>query len=248
MDLTYFKKVTGKVIDHLEGGYFHPNMRTANPLKFGAYHRSGETMFGLDRHAGHDLYYKTPRKASTVLANLPFIESGIYEYKNKASELFWKTIDNANAKNIWKWNYKGGDLSLKLKDLAATIIYNQFIFLFKKYLSLKAQQIVESNEKLLFHFIYATWNGSGWFQKFATIFNKEVLKTTDINELIKVVLNSRINSGNSLIKQGGLKIKKLFDSNFNTTVIDTPINPKPNIIGFLVILTFLGYLYVKNKF
>jgi hypothetical protein len=247
MNLENFKKVTIQVIDNLEGGYFHPNMRTANPTKFGTYHRSGETMYGLDRFAGHDLYYKTPRKASTVLADLPYIESGVYEYKNDASREFWTTLDNINAKNVWKWNFKGGELAPRLKDLASLIIYGQFIYLFNKYLSAKAKLIVESNDKLMFHFIYATWNGSGWFQKFATIFNKEVEKTNDVNKLITVALNSRINSGNDLIKQGGLKIKKLFDTNFNTTTAQ-PTNTKPKIIGLLLIVSFLGYLYVKNKF
>ena len=55
-DKDKFLKVTSEVIKRLEGGYFHPDMRTKNPDKFGAYHRSGETMYGLDRHAGHDLF------------------------------------------------------------------------------------------------------------------------------------------------------------------------------------------------
>jgi len=253
MNLENFKKVTGQVIDNLEGGYFHPNMRTANPKKFGAYHRSGETMYGLDRHAGHDLYYSTKRKTADVLKNLPYIESNVYTYKNDAAKNFWQTIDNVNAKKIWKWNYKGGELAPKLKSYASLIMFPHFTYLFNKYLSKKAREIVESNNKLLFHFIYASWNGSGWFQKFGSIFNKAVENTNNINDLINVALNSRINSGNDLIKQGGLKIKKLFQLNLEqtNTNTDTNINTDSNIKNIIpsAILFFglIGFLYFKNK-
>ena len=220
VDKDKFKTVTKLVIDKLEGGYFHPNMRTANPKKFGAYHRSGETMFGLDRHAGHGLYYSTPRKSDDVLSNLKNIESGVYTYKSLEAKEFWTTIDTANAKNNWQWLYRGGGLENKLKDLTAEIMLPSYEANAKNYLDVTAREIVEKDNRLLFHFIYASWNGSGWFKKFATDMNKAVSSgITDADKLSQVALDSRLKEGlrkgslpNSLIAQGGNKIAKIFDS------------------------------------
>ena len=220
VDKDKFKTVTKLVIDKLEGGYFHPNMRTANPKKFGSYHRSGETMFGLDRHAGHGLYYSTSRKSDDVLSNLKNIESGVYTYKSLEAKEFWTTIDTANAKNNWQWLYRGGGLENKLKDLTAEIMLPTYERNATNYLDAKAKEIVEKDNRLLFHFIYASWNGSGWFKKFASDMNKAVsIGITDADKLSQVALDSRLKEGlrkgslpNSLIAQGGNKIAKIFDS------------------------------------
>ena len=220
VDKDKFKTVTKLVIDKLEGGYFHPNMRTANPKKFGSYHRSGETMFGLDRHAGHGLYYSTSRKSDDVLSNLKNIESGVYTYKSLEAKEFWTTIDTANAKNNWQWLYRGGGLENKLKDLTAEIMLPSYEANAKNYLDVTAREIVEKDNRLLFHFIYASWNGSGWFKKFATDINKAVSSgIIDADKLSQVALDSRLKEGlrkgslpNSLIAQGGNKIAKIFDS------------------------------------
>jgi hypothetical protein len=212
-----FDKVVATVIDKLEGGYFHPNMRTKNPSKFGAYHRSGETMFGLDRHAGHGLYYSTDRKDSDVLDNLKYIENGSYEYASTEAKEFWETIDKADAKNKWEWNYRGGTLESRLRYLAGRIMKKQFDSLFSQYLSKKAQEIVNSDGRLMFNFIYASWNGSGWFEKWAKDFNKMVeTGETNTDTLLNSIVNKRKTEGlskgsaaNSLISQGGDKIKKI---------------------------------------
>jgi hypothetical protein len=232
LDKDKFKTVTKLVIDKLEGGYFHPNMRTANPKKFGPYHRSGETMFGLDRHAGHGLYYSTPRKkgadgkAIDVLSNLKHIESGAYKYKSPEAEEFWTTIDKANAKNNWKWNSRGSDLESKLKDLTAEIMLPSYEENAKNYLDAKAREIVEKDNRLLFHFIYGSWNGPGWFQKFATDINKAVASgVTDTDKLAQVALDSRLTEGLKpgkppvdLIVQGGKKIAELFKTLKGTVI------------------------------
>ena len=219
VDKDKFKTVTKLVIDKLEGGYFHPNMRTANPKKFGPYHRSGETMFGLDRHAGHGLYYSTSRKSDDVLRNLKNIESGVYTYKTPEAKEFWTTLDKVDAKNKWQWLYRGGNLEDKLKDLTAEIMLPSYERNAKNYLDAKTREIVEKDNRLLFHFIYASWNGSGWFQKFASDMNKAVLSgIIDADKLSQVALDSRLKEGlrkgsspNSLIAQGGNKIAKIFD-------------------------------------
>lgn len=208
-----FLKITDLVIQKLEGGYFHPDMRVKDPVKFGSYHRSGETMFGLDRHAGHSLYYSDKRKSDDVLTNLKFIPN--YTFKNSDSANFWGYIDKVNARNNWNWNFKPkGETGENLRLLASKIIYPNFIKNFNTYLTPEARNLVLNIPALLFHFSYATWNGSGWFKKFASDINKAVKNgITDEKSLIKIAINSRTKEGlysgtdpNKLIKQGGEKI------------------------------------------
>jgi hypothetical protein len=62
----------------------------------------------------------------------------------------------------------------------------------------------------MFHFIYATWNGAGWFQKFANKINESVDEgVTKISDLESIAMKSRKESGNSIIASGGQKISKL---------------------------------------
>ena len=70
-DKSAFKKAVQIIIDKLEGGYFHPNMYVNNPGRFSMYGKSGETLYGLDRHAGHDLFYSSKRKEADPVKDLP---------------------------------------------------------------------------------------------------------------------------------------------------------------------------------
>jgi hypothetical protein len=161
-----FKKMTELVIDKLEGGYYNPDWHYKSAMG-----RSGETMFGIDRKHGGSL--------NTSSAGIEF----------------WNTIDKNKNKRIWKHYFRGGNLEQKLKDLVVKIMEPHFDNLFQKYLTPKSQKIVKKSNGLLFHFIYASWNGPGYFQKFAEAFNNEVDKgTTSIPELKKVAIQSRRNS------------------------------------------------------
>lgn len=250
MNQAIFDYVTSVVIDKLEGGYFHPNMRTANPAKFGAYHRSGETMFGFDRHAGHDLFYSSKRKSSDVLENIKHIEANVYKYKTPEAEKFWTIIDKANAKNNWEWLYRGGDKYAELKSLTGRIMYPQYVKLSELYLTPESRAIVANNPRLLLHFIYACWNGTGWFRKFAEKFNKAVSEgEKDNNKLLEVALDSRIKSGNSLITKSGNKIKAfIYDFKIPASIQQTA-KKEDSMKWFepIVISLFLVSLYVVYK-
>ena len=225
IDLQKFTQISDIVIDKLEGGYYHPNMKLANPKKFKSYGASGETMFGIDRVAGDAIN------------------------KTVAGKKFWKLIDDADAKNKWTWLYMGGNLERTLKDLVVKIIYPEFTYLSNKYLSNKAQQLVFNDPRLLFHFIYATWNGSGWFQKFATDLSKKVASgETNTNNLVTYMNDLRTKEGlrkglpaNSLIKQGGEKIKQFIETlkeANNIASIGTPL-----IISIIIVSLYI----LKNK-
>jgi hypothetical protein len=193
LDKPTFKEITNVVIDKLEGGYYNPAWHNTGDSRYGA---SGETMFGIDRKAGGAIN------------------------TTEAGKKFWAAIDKNKSKDVWKWNYKGGTLNPLLKDMATDVIYPTYVKYHDMYLTPEAQAIVDADGRLTFHFVYATWNGPGWFKKFASDINKAVASgTTDPDKLVQVALDSRTKEGlkegsapNSLIKQGGEKIDKFIQS------------------------------------
>lgn len=188
VDRNKYQKIVGLIIDKLEGGYYHPDMLSDGRVNDSRYGSSGETMFGIDRVAGGDIN-KTP-----------------------AGIRFWSIIDNAGARKNWKWLYRGGSLEPQLKDAAADIMYGQYDKLASRYLTPESRKLVESDDRLLFNFIYATWNGAGWFQRFANDFNNAVSKgVRNKDELVRVAVSSRTENQNSLIRQGGNKIASFID-------------------------------------
>jgi hypothetical protein len=216
-----FKEVTKLVIDNLEGGYFNPLWHNVKDTR---YNTSGETMFGIDRKNGGYLN-TTPNGLK-----------------------FWALIDKNKNQKVWKWNYRGGNLEKELIDLTSEIIYPEFLKLENLYLKPKTIELVNNNDKLLFNFIYATWNGAGWFRKFATDLNEAIAKgEANTEKLIQVVLNSRLNEGlkknskpNSLIAQGGKKIANLFK-------INLPLTEKKKIIPLLIAILTTFFLIHKYK-
>lgn len=188
LDVKDFDGIVAKVIDKLEGGYYHPDMLQDGRVRDERYGNSGETMMGIDRKAGGDIN-TTPE--------------GIE---------FWKLIDDANARTEWKWGYRGGSLESQLRKLAGKMIKRYYDKYASRYLSSKALTIVNENPKLLFNFVYAVWNGPGWFKNFADDINLAVDKgITDPEELAKIQIKDRLDSGNSLVAQGGKKIADLLD-------------------------------------
>jgi|LakMenEpi03Aug12_release.lakeMendotaPanAssembly.Ray.scaffolds.fasta_scaffold336358_2 hypothetical protein len=188
-----FDTAVDNVIKNLEGGYYHPNMlkdgRLKNTKSMGD---SGETMMGMDRKYGVDFA------------------------KTSAGREFWGLIDDANASQKWKWNYMGGPLESKLRDLVPQMIKPVYESLSNKYLSSEARKIVQSDPRLTFNFIYATWNGPGWFQKFAKKINDAVNNgITNPKELTKIAIKARTESGNSIIAQGGKKVSDVINSTYS---------------------------------
>lgn len=189
-----FNGLVNLVINNLEGGYYHPNMLQDGRVKDTRYSNSGETMFGLDRREGDN-------------------ESSVYGRE------FWRLVDSQNAKNKWPWNYMVNDnptLNGRLRELASLYIKEQYDSLSQKYLSRDARSIVNSYPPLLFNFVYATWNGSGWFRRFGTLINKNIESgITDPKQLLGIIISARVNSKQSLISGTGNKIAKISDNLIN---------------------------------
>ena len=215
-----FTKIADTVITKLEGGYYHPNMLKDGRVKDQRYSSSGETMFCIDRLNGGSINTSASGKK------------------------FWSLIDGADAKNKWKWLYLGGGLNAQLKELASQMMYPVYIKNSANYLSEKARQIVDSDPRLVFHFAYASWNGAGWFKRFAEPINVAVANgKTNKDELVRIAIDSRKSSANSLIRQSGTKIESFIDE--LAKGIDN--NKGKIIIGIILIGLFATAIVFRDQ-
>jgi hypothetical protein len=166
--------VTKKVIDNFEGGYWNYWECKNHPYS-SMYDKSGETMFGLDRKAGN-------------------IENLCSEGKE-----FFKLIDEEKKKlgmgkfcKKWSYNYKGGELGDRLKDLAAKIMRKSYDRNMSSFISdTETKNRIESNKGLLLHMSYACWNGPGFFQDFAKTLQKGVKSGMSDEQLIELAKKQR---------------------------------------------------------
>lgn len=224
MELEKFKTIVEKVINNLEGGYYHPLMYSNGTIKDKRYATSGETMFGIDRLNGGSIN------------------------TNTAGKKFWSLIDNADAKHNWAYGYGGGALAPQLKKLAGEMLYPEYETWSKKYFTAETKKIVDSSDALTFHMAYATWNGPGWFKKFASDLNYAVAHgTTDPKKLVQVAIDSRTKEGlhegdppNSLIAQGGVKISDIF-GNINSAILNPTEFVKKNVKPVAIFITSIAF-------
>ena len=170
---------TDKIIDKFEGGYWN-NDKTLPDDKKCLKHpytsisdKSGETMFGIDRRAG-DWDNDSDGQEYFGLIDDKKEEAG-------SMDEFCKT---------WVWLYRGGDLEDELK-LRASVMMRKSYERNKRWLSSEALEEVETNKRLLFHFAYACWNGSGFFQDFAEDINNAVNQGLYGDDLVDVAVDSR---------------------------------------------------------
>ena len=181
-----FMDVTKKVIANFEGGYWNGSTtKNESTTKLGicknhpkgSMGASTETMFGLDRYNGN-------------------IES------SPEGKEFFKIIDNEKQKlgmdgfcKKWKWLYRGGENEEKLKELAAKIMKKSFDRNMSNFV--KDQNVkdkIMKNKGLLVHMSYASWNGPGFFRKFANELTNAVKQGKSDSELINVAIQSRANT------------------------------------------------------
>jgi hypothetical protein len=183
LEFKNFRQVTDKIIEKLEGGYYNPAWHYKSGMG-----RSGETLFGLDRKHGGTL--------------------------NTSSEgrEFWRLVDQNKNKEVWKHYYMPtGSLNEKLRNLLSIILGRSYEEYSRKYLKPESRKIVESDPRLKFHFAYATWNGPGFFQKFANRLNQRIENQNilDPTKLFKLSMQDR---RDTVIASSAPKIEKIFNS------------------------------------
>lgn len=187
-------EVTEQVIDNFEGGYWN-YWECKNHPWHSMYKNSGETLFGLDRKAGNIENLSPDGKEFFRL---------IDEDKKK--------LGMSNFCNKWVYNYRGGDLEERLKDLASKIMYQQYEKNMSNYIKdPETKERIESNPGLLLHMSYATWNGPGFFKKFAEKLEKAVKDGASDEELIDIAKDSRTSSLGGYWAKATSKVNNMID-------------------------------------
>ena len=156
-----FEKLTNLVIDNLEGGYYHPDMKAK--LKGGEnMGNSGETMFGFDRKASGSLVNTDRgREFWRIVDENYSTHHGDTKYYN----------DKADGKLI---NAAVGEVLRRLITEIMTIQFNKYA----EWLTPAAKELIMHSPALLMQFWYACWNGPGRFQTFAQLVNAAVANGT----------------------------------------------------------------------
>lgn len=191
---TNWDEVTEQVIDNFEGGYWN-YWQCKNHPWHSMYKNSGETLFGLDRKAGNIENLSSDGKEFFRL---------IDEEKEKMGmENFCKT---------WVYNYRGGQLEERLKDLASKIMYQQYEKNMSNYIKdPETKERIEKNPGLLLHMSYATWNGPGFFKKFAEKLETAVKQGASDEELIDIAKDSRTSSLGGYWAKATSKVNNMID-------------------------------------
>jgi len=196
LSLQKFTALTRVVIDNFEGGYYHPNMlKNFKPSDQAKLRFSGETMFGLDRKAGAQLA-KYPEWAA-----------------------FWKAADEGKKlePSAWKYNAKNVPNAGALKEMAGAIMFKWFNELARKYILVGSMDEIVNDDRLIIHFSYASWNGEGWFKRYAEALNKAIAKFSGDKEAIfqeaikaRTMAVNKFGLPNKVIRQQGANMMALF--------------------------------------
>ena len=265
-----FKIIFDFIIDNMESGYYHPDFMTTGrkvaytkdfygPKAFNVYKFSGETLYGLDRFAGHGMWYKTPlvanlKQGGTPQSDLKYVYSGVYKFKNKDAETFWITLDKLDARHKWEYNYLGGPYEKQLKALALKMMYQYFSTDVWAYLSDESKKAVLKDNHLAANYLYTAWNGSGWVQKFSKIINDSIKNNiTDTTVINKKLFDSR-QASNALNRRNGAKLQRLIPikiKNTNPPLKNIPEKKKTKInllLGGLVPILIILVVFRKKIF
>jgi hypothetical protein len=180
-----FREKLDTVIDKIEGGYYNPEWHPDSRMG-----KSGETLYGFDRK------------------NAPKLVS------SKEGQEFWLLVDKNKNQKTWKRYYKPtGELEKKLKSLLEIIMKNHYNRLRDNNFDTKTKQLILSHPGLEFHFIYAAWNGPGWFSKWAKLLSNRVSQgINSASKLFDLSLSDRLSSASNTIKKSGRIIGELFSN------------------------------------
>ena len=166
-----FDKVTDLVIKKFEGGYWNPYCPNHPKGNMG---KSTETMFGLDRYNGNIESTDDGKKFFSIIDKLKK-EKGAFRVGKKWFRMgeFCKT---------WTHGFKGGDKETVLKQLTIDIMRKNYEKNSSSYFTPELKKRVEKSPGLTLHFSYATWNGPGFFKKFAKSMSNKLSSHPNMSE------------------------------------------------------------------
>jgi hypothetical protein len=231
------------VVDYIEGGYYHPihAYTKFNAKDRGVYGSSGETLWGMDRHAGQtegkELGKKFWKELDKITGygnstgnggTLMKLGNGSGALKKLKGAAAAQMVAYARATNTndydstrypklnGAWNH--GDVP-KPGTAGYDTMYNAFVAMTTGNLmanlnanfgSHPMKDLILSDSRMKLCWLRATWNGGGWFQKYA----KNIKKVydsgiTDIDKLIIEDLNHRHSYSSGLIKHDSIRQAQL---------------------------------------
>lgn len=216
------KKIIYLIIDNIEGGYYHPDMKAK--LKNGERMLdSGETMYGIDRKAG-----------------APGFTTG-----TQSAVEFWQIIDQVFGSHHSDTGYYGdkadgtkkvsADVGLRLKPLAADMIIKQFEKNIQ-FLSDGARRMVYANPRLMLQFLYATYNGSGNFQLFADVMNAAYANGERSAEAFWDLIQAKRRAKGGHFAEGADKLEG----------VAAQLDSNRKSLGWLLLGAVVGYFTVKS--
>lgn len=198
--------IINSIIKHIEGGYYHPIMKSKNPTKYANMGNSGETLFGIDRKfAGKDLESQS-------------------EWRR-----FWSLVDADKRKNPRKWVYNyslndNSNLKNELRNLVIHLIKNRFRNFSNKFLTDETKQMIQYDPYIIYQLVYASYNGSGFFGKLANKLNLLVKNGKDNDDLNWAIRQWRSNYPNKIINLSADKIdKRASELSKNITMTQEPV-------------------------
>jgi len=211
---------TEAIIKFLEGGYFHPAHAwdsKKNKIKRGytIMRNSSETLFGIDRKKGE---WIKSSKGRAFWEKIDTISGyGSYSDTNWLKTTRQWDIKNKPLKNS-AWGYNHFPDKSEISSLL-TEAKNMIKERFDKYIKLNfsnhpLKKIILEDGRLIFMFYRATWNGSGFFAKYASNI-KRVYDSGErnVDKLIEADLDYRYKTKKGEFKQGVIDMKYMIDYN-----------------------------------
>jgi len=183
-DIGDFGKITKIVIDKFEGGYWNPFC--PHPKEnMGV---STETMFGLDRYNGNIESSPEGKEFFKIIDEEKYNNGA--KSIGSGKNMKWRNMDKFCKK--WKWLYRGGDKEEILKDLAVRVMKNYFDDNLSNFVKTpKLKEKIENIPALTLHMSYATWNGPGFFQKFAKSLENGINQGMSDSQLVNKAIDDR---------------------------------------------------------
>ena len=175
-------------VPRVKNGIIKPGM--------GLFSNSGETLYGIDRSNN---------------------DGGKEDKKNWSN--FWNLVDAYKTTKLpgekvsfmtCDWEFepnKNSNFNKLAAKYAFDFMYNRYLKFSKNFFTSSQISFFEKDARLRFHFIYACFNGYGFFKNFAHSYKNHLTQTQNYDQLVKLCLNDRLNYGNKLIAQGGGNIK-----------------------------------------
>lgn len=197
-----FSDAVQLVIDNFEGGYVNPDKHApikANPQ----YDTSGETLFGIDLKNYGTPETKEAKDAYNEFWKIVHDDIEVQQAKLGKPDDLWSKSTNTISGQPYAFSSIGyqykerPELATKLKNLESIFMetrYKRFMSKFDE--TGVINEFANRDKGILIHFIYAVWNGAGWFRYWVNE-SKDFIK---INELDYNNPDDRLKLYNNLMK------------------------------------------------